>query len=61
MPKKQPETLEEKAIKMMRERAFTGDEEVDHVEADKILIWLLRQINCNDLADLWEKVEKWYA
>lgn len=37
------------------------DAEIAHVEADDILMNLLREIGMGDVADEFDKIEKWYA
>lgn len=39
----------------------SGDTEADHCYADDVLVWFLRRIGHHDVADAWEKVDKWYA
>lgn len=36
----------------------TGDEEMDHIHADKAL---LEYINDPEITDAFEKIDKWYA
>ena len=38
-----------------------GDFETNHLDADEVLVALLRSLGFNALADVWESVEKWYA
>lgn len=40
---------------------FTGDPELDHKRADNILCRFLRDLGYDDLVDLYEQVEKYYA
>ena len=34
--------------------------EEDHIEADRILCYLLRGRGCGDVVDEFDKIEKWY-
>ncbi len=40
---------------------FNGDVEAAHAQADDILTNLLKELGCNKVVDLFEKIEKWYA
>lgn len=40
---------------------FTGDTVVDHVRADSVLCRFLRDLGYNNLVDLYEQVDKYYA
>jgi len=39
----------------------TDDEEINHIEADKILCDLLISLGCEDVVRAWKKVKKYYA
>lgn len=38
-----------------------SDPEKYHVEADNLLVDTMRQLGLDDLAEAYDKVEKWYA
>lgn len=38
-----------------------GDTEIDHSRADDILVEIVRLLGHKEIADLYEKVDKWYA
>lgn len=38
-----------------------GDTEIDHGRADDILVEIVRLLGYKEIADLYEKVDKWYA
>lgn len=38
-----------------------SDPEAAHGKADDALIKFIRRLGYDDLADAWERVEKWYA
>lgn len=38
-----------------------GDTEIDHGRADDIVEEILRLLGYKEIADLYEKVDKWYA
>lgn len=53
---------EAKAEALRRLSACRSDDtEADHCYADGVLVWFLRQIGHDDVADAWEEVDKWYA
>ena len=37
------------------------DYEVDHLDADQLLVDFLRVLGYGAICDLWDKVGKWYA
>ena len=53
--------LEEKYIEEMKNGCFSRDFEVNHGNADDLLIALLHELGYNKLANLWCEVDKWYA
>ena len=53
--------LEQEAIDRMKGSCFFGDQEIDHGHADDILCDALRKLGFDDLVDLYETVDKWYA
>lgn len=52
---------EEEAIVKMKEECFTGDEEIDHDKADKILCKFLESLGYTKLVQVYKMVEKYYA
>jgi hypothetical protein len=56
-------TPEEAAERLREIKANdSGDEEVDHINADGILIALLRHYGCpDDVIAAYEAIDKWYA
>jgi hypothetical protein len=53
--------LQKEYADYIQSECMTGDEEADHGKADDALIKYLRIIGCDDLANAWEMVEKFYA
>lgn len=51
----------DEAIKEMTNLLSINDPEISHSEADKILCKVLRESGYNELIDIYEKVDKWYA
>lgn len=52
----------EEALILLEAQISNGDIEMAHVEADAILIALLRFYNCpKDIIEIYEKLPKWYA
>jgi hypothetical protein len=37
------------------------DTEVDHYDADQLLIELLKEIGLDDIAEAYDRIAKWYA
>ncbi len=49
-------------VEQMRElQSKSGDTQINHSEADKILCECLRSLGCERLVQEWERVPKWYA
>ena len=62
--KKQSEHVEEEdryLAEVMRCRCFTDDEEVDHINADQMLVDLLKKLGYTELVKAFDKVDKCYA
>ncbi len=53
--------IDREFIERLRSKCHSGDTEGDHSLADKILIEFLRKHTYTELADEYEKVDKWYA
>ena len=53
--------LEEKYIKEIKETCTFGDQEGDHIWADKIIMDLLKELGMNELVETFENIDKWYA
>ena len=51
----------EKYLKEMKDKAFSGDFEVDHGVADDLLCDLLDELGYKDVVNLYTKVGKCYA
>jgi hypothetical protein len=48
-------------IDRMKECLDNPDIEMAHVDADDLLVSLLRELGYQELADIYENVNKWYA
>ena len=53
--------IEDKYIKDMKEHCFSGDWEIDHGDADDIVIECLKELGMGELARVYDEVGKWYA
>lgn len=53
--------LEKELIEDMKELIGEGDAEYNHSRADDLLVIMLRKLGYNELCDLYEEVDKWYA
>lgn len=51
---------EEEVIERIKCKCFTGDEELDHINADYILCDFLRLLGYDELVDVYESVSKYY-
>jgi len=51
----------EEAIAQLKEQQNSGDKEIAHIEADKILCNLLVSLGYADVVEEWDKVGKWYS
>lgn len=52
----------ERVLKEMRELSKgTGDTEAAHGRADDLLVELIKALGFDELAELYDKVDKWYA
>ena len=58
--KKQKEFAEQAKVKLIEE-INNFDTEAAHWQADVVLTSLLNQLGFNDVVELYERVEKWYA
>lgn len=45
----------------MKKWTGPGDEEIAHREADTLLCEVLRKLGYNELVELYESIDKWYA
>lgn len=61
MTDKQIYLIEEITKKMKVYAQEGGDPESNHVEADRLLVEVLRIFDLNDLANIYEDVEKWFS
>ncbi len=53
-----------KLIKRTKQRLMAGvdgDEEFQHIDADAALCDLLKGLGLNDVVELFNKIDKWYA
>ena len=48
----------EQLIRALNEECHSGDKEVDHSEADDLL---LQYINDKDIEEAYDAIDKWYA
>ena len=53
--------LTRKYVALMQDQVGGYDPEVAHGEADNLLCALLRELGFDEVVDLYEKVDKWYA
>lgn len=51
----------ETALARLKECAESLDAELAHGTADEVLCDLLRSLGYDDVVDVWETVDKWYA
>lgn len=51
----------EEALARLRELASLPDIETAHCEADDCLMEFLRELGFSDVADAFDKIEKWYS
>lgn len=51
------------ALNKLKNDCHSDDTERDHIEADAVLITLLKEVGLwtEQLATAWEEVDKWYA
>jgi len=40
---------------------FSGDPEIAHLEADKVLLELLKSLGCIEVCNAFNDIDKWYA
>ena len=48
-------------IERLKVENKSGDTEAAHVEADKILMYLLIRLGYQDVVDEYDKIDKWYV
>jgi len=58
--KKEKEFAEQAKVRLI-EQICNSDTEEAHEIADDVLTTLLQQLGFNDVVELYERVEKWYA
>ncbi len=56
-----PDPRADRAIERLKSLQGSGDAEIAHSEADRVLIDLLLELNFDDVVEEWQKVDKWYA
>lgn len=49
------------ALNSLRALQGSGDIEINHYVADKILCAVLEKLGYSNIVDEWDKIEKWYA
>lgn len=57
-------TTEERDLDLaeqIAEHCMSGDLEIDHRDADDIIVSLIRRLGYTKTADAWDAVGKWYA
>lgn len=54
-------TRADEIVKELSKCVLNGDTEQAHSDADVVLINFIRELGYNNIADEWEKVDKWYA
>lgn len=60
MRKKKADIIKE-AVEKLEVIEKSGDTEAGHMEADDILCNVLTALGCKEIADAFEKIDKWYA
>lgn len=53
--------IEAEDIKLELEKILENDEPEDHEIADDLLCKLLRRLGYDEIVDIYEDIEKWYA
>ena len=53
--------LKDKYINLMEKQTKGWDKEVEHVNADDLLCDLLEELGFEEVVEVYNKVEKWYA
>lgn len=51
---------EEEMVEWIKCECFTGESELDHENADKIVTNILRLLGYEKVADIYDSVSKWY-
>jgi hypothetical protein len=51
----------DEALAALRELRDCGDTEAAHIDADKVLLKLLRHLGHGKIADAFDKVPRWYS
>lgn len=53
--------LDKKYAAKIRKECHSGDTELDHSDADQLLISLLNELGYTETVKAWGEVDKWYA
>ena len=53
--------LKADAIKKLKELQLSTDTESAHSYADDVLCELLKNLNCKDVVEEYNKIDKWYS
>lgn len=61
MPSKKNQERLKIAVEKLKIWQGSGDKEVNHWEADKVLCDLLTELGFEEVVEEWDKVGKWYA
>lgn len=48
-------------MRFIYDRQDRSDIEADHIEADKLLLKMLRELGYGQGCDIFEEIDKWYA
>ena len=48
-------------LDQMKSLIDSDDREMAHIEADNLLLEIVRACGYNDIADAYEEIDKWYA
>lgn len=59
--RKKKEDIIKEAVEKLEAIEKSGDTEGGHIEADGILCNVLIDLGCKEVADAFEKIDKWYA
>lgn len=51
----------DKFIKKLKELSNDNDTEISHITADNILCMILSLLDCDEIVEEYNKINKWYA
>lgn len=53
--------MDREEVLMALKQCHTGDEQIDHSNADRIIMGFLAELGYADIVMEWESIDKWYA